>query len=75
MFKAVHSVFMFVENIEQSRDWYASVLDRKPTYIDEKFAMFKIGEINLCFHQADSKTPVSSGGSVTYWWVDDFEKA
>jgi predicted enzyme related to lactoylglutathione lyase len=75
MFSKVKSVFMFVDDIAASRDWYARILGQPPTYIDESFAMFNVNGINLCFHLADLKTPVPTGGSVSYWWVEDFTKS
>ena len=31
--------------------------------------------IYMCFHQADDKSPVSTGGSVAYWLVEDLTEA
>ena len=38
---------------------------------DDNFGLIKIGENELCFHLADDKSPVTTGGSVSYWHVND----
>ncbi|MGE0171343.1 MAG: VOC family protein [Oligoflexales bacterium] len=75
MLKSVSSIFLFVSDIKQSRDWYEKALGFKPRYEDPDFALFEVGKTNLCFHRADSKSPLTTGGCVGYWWVDDFRGA
>jgi predicted enzyme related to lactoylglutathione lyase len=65
----------FVADIRQSRDWYENVLGCLPEQEMEHFAMFKVGRVELCLLRADDKSPVSTGGSVAYWEVDDFDAA
>lgn len=72
MLKSVSSIFLFVTDIQQSQAWYEKALGCQPNESSECFALFKIGTTNLCFHLADAKSPFTTGGSVGYWWVDDF---
>ena len=75
MFKSVHSVFLFVTNIRQSSSWYSELLGYPPRFEEERFALFDVGPTQLCFHLADGKSPLGTGGTVAYWWVDDFDGA
>ncbi len=73
MIRFVSSVFLFVSDIKKSQVWYEKLLGYSPNYVDERFAEFKFGTTSLCLHLADEKSPVTTGGCVAYWWVDDFE--
>jgi ribosomal protein S18 acetylase RimI-like enzyme/predicted enzyme related to lactoylglutathione lyase len=68
----VSAVFIFVDDIFSSSFWYEKLLGRAPLYRDQNFAAFRIGEQELCLHPADTKSPHSSGGSIAYWWTEDF---
>lgn len=74
MFQRASSVILFVRDIRQSQAWYEDVLRIAPRYTDERFALFEIADTKLCFHLADEKSPVTTGGTVAYWWVDDFDE-
>lgn len=67
---SIKAVFMFVKNIKQSSAWYAEVFNLPLAIAEKNFALIKVGEVELCFHRADSKSPVSTGNSVTYWSVE-----
>ena len=69
---SVSSLLMFVTSVEQSADWYGKALERAPIQVDERFALFRIGVQELGLHLADMKSPLSTGGTVPYWWVDNF---
>ena len=75
MLKSLYATYMFVENIKESSSWYSTVLNIPLEIDDENFALLRIGDNELCFHQADSKSPLSTGGSVSYWRVDDLKIA
>ena len=72
MFRKASSIFLFVTQIRESCAWYQQVLGFPPKELSEKFGLFEIGGTNLCFHLADAKSPLSAGGSVGYWWVENF---
>lgn len=71
MLRSLSTVLMFVTNIKQSRDWYHNFLDMIPIEDCEDFVSFQIGSSFLNLHIADTLSPVSSGGTVAYWIVDD----
>lgn len=64
-----------VENVAKSRDWYATFFGIAPIEDLENFASFRIGQTTIDISVADEKSPISHGGSVGYWLVDDLEKA
>jgi ribosomal protein S18 acetylase RimI-like enzyme/predicted enzyme related to lactoylglutathione lyase len=68
----VSAVFIFVEDIFSSSFWYEKLFGRAPIYRDPNFAAFRVGDQEFCLHPADAKSPHSSGGSIAYWWTDDF---
>jgi predicted enzyme related to lactoylglutathione lyase len=49
-----------------SQDWNEALTGQ--------FALIRVGSLEFCFHKADAKSPVSTGGCVAYWEVDDFDK-
>jgi predicted enzyme related to lactoylglutathione lyase len=69
--KKIHAVYLFVSDIRKSSAWYSKVLGIPLSIDEENFGLINIGGSELCFHQADEKSPVSLGGSVGYWQVDD----
>jgi predicted enzyme related to lactoylglutathione lyase len=60
---------MFVPSVRAAAEWYASVLELPPTFIDENFAAIAVGSSQLCFHLADGKVPAGRAGQVAYWRV------
>ena len=71
--KGINSVMIFVTNIEASSQWYSRFLDRKPVEDLPEFKSFRIGNSFLNLHIADEKSPLSTGGQVTYWSTSDFD--
>ena len=67
----LHTVYLFVHNVKESSSWYSKVLNIPLTIDEDKFGLIKIGSNEMCFHPADDKSPVSTGGSVAYWYVED----
>lgn len=65
---------MFVHNVKKSSTWYSKVLNTPLTIDTDKFGLIKIGPNELCFHLADDKSPVSTGGSVAYWSVENLKE-
>jgi catechol 2,3-dioxygenase-like lactoylglutathione lyase family enzyme len=75
MLNGLRSVYFFVADLQQSRDWYAAVLGAPPAEDLADFVRFEVHGFNLCLHRADEKSPLSTGGEVAYWEVDDFDAA
>lgn len=69
------TIRLSVTNIEKSRDWYKSFFGIDPVEDLEDFVSFKIGQTCFDIAAADHKSPVSTGGSVGYWLVDDLDAA
>ena len=68
-FHRLHAVYLFVNNVKESSFWYSNVLKIPLTINDENFGQIRVGQNELCFHQADTKCPLTTGGSVGYWQV------
>lgn len=75
MLRKLQAVYIFAENVRESASWYSNVLGVSLEIDEISFALIKLGEFELCFHQADYKSPSSTGGSVGYWFVDDLLKS
>ncbi|MDE0118619.1 MAG: hypothetical protein OXM55_01260 [Bdellovibrionales bacterium] len=73
--KNLHAVYLFVNDVKKSSSWYSKVLNIPLTIDEDKFSLIKIGSCELCFHPADDKSPVSTGGSVAYWYVENLTEA
>ena len=71
----LHTVYLFVHDVKKSSSWYSKVLNIPLTIDEEIFGLLKIGPNEMCFHQADGKSPVSTGGSVAYWSVKSLKGA
>ena len=71
--KSFATIRLSVANVSESRDWYKQLFEIEPIEDNENFVSFKIQ--NICFDLclADEKSPLSTGGSVGYWYVDNFE--
>ena len=67
-------MYLFVENIQASKNWYQKVFNQKPIIDLDNFVEFRLGSSGLCLHLADVKSPLTAGGSVGYWKVTDFKK-
>lgn len=75
MLNRIRSIYLFVTDIRASVEWYAGAFTVPILSFENNFASIRLGEILLCFHQADQKSPVSTGGCVVYWQVPDIEVA
>ncbi len=75
MFKNIVTILFFVDDILKSAEWYGSLLEIQPIELDSKFASFRMDNHFINFHLADSKSPLSPGGSVCYWQVDHLDSA
>ncbi len=73
MLKEVVTVLMFVKDIQSSKEWYQTFLSMEPVEDLKNFVSFKVGSIYLNLHLADELSPVSTGGMVVYWNVEDLQ--
>lgn len=71
----LHAIYLFVDDVRKSSSWYSKVLDISLDIDENNFGLIKLGNNELCFHQEDLKSPVSTGGCVGYWHVDDLKEA
>jgi uncharacterized protein len=69
------TIRMSVDNIQISCEWYKSFFGIEPIENQENFVSFQIGDMCLDLSIADDKSPVSRGGSIGYWLVDDLDAA
>jgi predicted enzyme related to lactoylglutathione lyase len=60
-------------NVELSRDWYAKLFATEPFVDIENFVSFNIAGTIFDIALADAKSPLSPGGSVGYWLIDDLD--
>lgn len=58
-------------NVESSRDWYKKLFAVDPIVDIENFVSFNIAGTIFDIALADAKSPLSPGGSVGYWLIDD----
>lgn len=61
------------KDVAGSKLFYQKFFDAPPFEEQENFVSFRIGHfvLDICF--ADEKNPTSTGGSISYWEVDDLE--
>ena len=73
-FLGLYTVIYHVENLEESRKWYAALLDLEP-YFDQPFYVgFNVSGYELGLIPAE-QTVQKKTGSVTYWGVANIEAA
>jgi predicted enzyme related to lactoylglutathione lyase len=75
MFKQLDTILLFVENVQASKAWYQQFLSLDPIEDLPDFVSFRIGSTHFNLHLADALSPVSTGGSVAYWQVENLELA
>lgn len=69
------TIRLSVEDVKKSRDWYKSFFGMNPVEDLENFVSFKIAQTSFDIALADPKSPLSTGGSVGYWLVDNLDAA
>ena len=69
LLRSLDHVLMFVPSVRTAAEWYAKTLQLPATFLDENFAIIRVGAAQLCFHLADSKVPAGRAGQVAYWRV------
>lgn len=73
--KNFSTIRLCVSDIKKCRDWYIDFFGVEPFEDLENFVSFKIGQTSFDISLADEKSPVSVGGSVGYWLVNDLDEA
>ena len=68
------TIRIFVANVALSKNWYKSLFNQEPIEDLENFVSFQINGTCFDISLADSQSPISTGGSVGYWLVDDLDK-
>lgn len=69
----LENTLLFVKDVKQSKTWYQRLLGIAPSIDMPNFAEFKVGKSALGLHPADEKSPLSTGGQVAYWAVENFD--
>ena len=72
--QSFQTIRMTVTDIAKSRDWYKVLFNIEPIEDLPNFVSFKIGSVNFDITVADAKSPLSAGGSVGYWLVNDLDE-
>ncbi len=66
--------YLFVNDMLESKNWYEKLFNIKPDVNLDNYVEFRLGSAGFALYLADSKSPASTGGSVGYWRVVQFEK-
>ena len=72
--KSFATIRISVTDVTESKNWYQSLFGQKPIEEIEKFVSFRINDVCFDISLADSKSPLSPGGSVGYWLIDDMDE-
>jgi methyltransferase (TIGR00027 family) len=75
MFKELKRMVYQVEDVEQARQWYASVLGQEPAFDSPVASIFRIGTNTLSLARAAGPVPEHNGRLTAYWEVEDVEQA
>ncbi len=62
-------VYIFVEDLQPSKQWYQKVFNEVPEVDEVDVVQFRLGGSKFCLHLADAKSPLLSSGSIGYWRV------
>lgn len=73
--KGFSTLRLSVVDVAKSCAWYARFLGIEASYVDPDFASFNVAGVQLDLCTADGRSPVSAGGSVGYWLVEDLDIA
>ena len=73
MIKDILTSLLFVENIKKSQAFYEKLFNLKALETSEIFCSFKFEQTYFNLHLADLRSPISKGGSVSYFELEDFD--
>jgi predicted enzyme related to lactoylglutathione lyase len=62
-----------VSDLKESRHFYSHLFDKVPAVDIDGFVSFDIAGTNLEMASADTKNPLSTGGSIGYFEVENLE--
>lgn len=71
--KGFTTIRLISNDISKSRDWYIKLFNQNPIEDLNIFVSFNICGVCFDITTADSKNPISTGGSIGYWLVDDID--
>ena len=75
MFLGLRTAIYYVDNINQAKEWYTSILGFAP-YFDEPFYVgFNVGGYELGLHPNEAGATGKTAGVVAYWGVGNAEAA
>jgi len=75
MWQGVLEVMYFVEDRRKAAEWYSNLTQHPILFLESPEHFFiRIGNQDIWFHAADSKSPSGTGGQLAYWQVDDFDE-
>ena len=74
-FLGLRSAICAVDDLDQAKAWYRSLLGIAP-YFDEPFYVgFNVGGFELGLHPSTVDAPPGAGGAVPYWGVERMDEA
>ncbi len=71
---SLRTCLLFVADIQKSKEFYENLFQQKPVEDLPKFTAFQFGETFFNLHLADRLSPMSTGGSVGYFWVENLDE-
>jgi predicted enzyme related to lactoylglutathione lyase len=74
-FLGLRTIVYPVDDLEQAKAWYGSVLGTAPYFDTPYYVGFNIGGFELGLHPATDKMKPGAGGPETYWGVADADAA
>ena len=75
MIQGLRTTIYRVSDLDRAKEWYASMLSRRP-YFDEPFYVgFDVDGYELGLHPVEPGSPRPEGGIVAYWGVEDADAA
>jgi len=75
MLKSLKRAVYTVKDLEAAKNWYSSVLDKKPLFDSPFTVIFQIGECSLSLRKDEKSVPGNQAGVDIYWEVDDTDEA
>ncbi len=74
MIRGLRTVIYQVDDLQEAKNWYSSVLDIKP-YFDEPFYVgFNVGGFELGLDPSDENV-IKGNNTIAYWGVNDVQAA
>ncbi len=74
-FLGLRTAIYKVSQIGQAKDWYSRVLDSQPYFDEPYYVGFNVGGFELGLMPDQTPAVQKIEGVVTYWGVEDIEKA